>query len=269
MSDLNLALVCDEENLVSDSELANVAAAIQLQLDGDLMRIWNKHGSITWYPPKHVPDTFAAIVICRSLEDNRLSGFHSMDSDLPYANVLLEKNWSVSASHEAIEMVLDSTGNEFIEGPSLTNPQETVHYLKEICDPCGAKTCLVPGFNVPLADFCSPSYFTDPYGAIGSYSCALNPLNTPRSISMGGYLTWRDSDGQWWQQTRFGSLSMPTRIDLPRFGNSFRESVDHLTFARRAALQKSGKIHKNCYRVKSRWQKIARHSKRILKSLDG
>lgn len=228
MSDLDIALI-SKTNRASLGRISLVAAAIQQQLDGEFFDAWKKHGSINPFSERQPPPgDYAVIQIVNALDDPRLGGFHTTCSGVPFARVAFAENseWTIDASHEALEMVLDPKGEAFIPGISPLADQGRVQFLLEVCDPCGRKGYLID--DVKVADFHLPQYFDD-FESPGTFYSHNENLVRPRQILDGGYLTWRDGNGQFWQQNRFAGLSDPEKIDPPQIGGSIRERVDFLT----------------------------------------
>src|SRR5207244_12011882 len=56
----------------------------------------------------------------------------------PYALVLYTQSWSLTASHETLEMLADPWGSRLVGGSSIQAGQGRVRYLIEVCDPCEA-----------------------------------------------------------------------------------------------------------------------------------
>ena len=56
----------------------------------------------------------------------------------PYALVLWDSGWSLTASHEGLEMLADPSGRRFRRGLSPKAGQGQVQFLVEACDPCEA-----------------------------------------------------------------------------------------------------------------------------------
>jgi hypothetical protein len=107
----------------------------------------------------------------------------------PFALVAANDTWSVTLSHETLEMITDPFGNRLIAAAHPFDPTRRVRYLLEICDPCQAVWYPVNG--VPVSDFYCPRYFDpvlpdrDRYSFTGSIERTLQILE-------GGYLSWVD-----------------------------------------------------------------------------
>jgi hypothetical protein len=224
---------------VTFADLLPVVAAIQRQLDEHLLPEWSAHGSITaWDNPNTVPKDYAPIFVCDTITgaDPRLAGFHTTKDQRPYANVLynLSGDWTIDVSHEALEIVLDPLGQTMQKGPSPDPTQGQVDFLLEICDPCGRGSFYWID-DVRVADFYRKNYF-DTTSTPGTFYSKNEKLDSPFQILSGGYLTWRDSTGQWWEQDFFNTLQPPTRITPPNIGASLREQIDMATAHKRFAF---------------------------------
>ena len=78
--------------------------------------------------------------------------------------------WSLTASHECLEMLTNPLGDRVIVGPSPAAPDHQVELLVEICDPVQAPAFGYRIGNVLVSDFVTPSYFDFPPGFVSRYS---------------------------------------------------------------------------------------------------
>jgi hypothetical protein len=116
--------------------------------------------------------------------------------------------WTVSLSHECIEMVIDPDMHQTIQGPAPDGGDEPVDYLLEICDPCQSGTYAYPysvdGRDDPiwLSDFVLPEYFQK--GSQSSRFSFNGSVTRPFQILPHGCLTWGDprTKGLWQQWGR-------------------------------------------------------------------
>ena len=63
-------------------------------------------------------------------------GVHYDEAGQPHAYVEWSDSWSISASHECLEMLVDPWGNRLCTAHSRDVVDEQVQYLVEVCDPC-------------------------------------------------------------------------------------------------------------------------------------
>jgi hypothetical protein len=67
------------------------------------------------------------------------------------------ENWTVTLSHEALELIADPEANLYVRGPHPTEPHN-VFYWYEMCDPVQAETYTID--SVEVSNFVLPLYFT-------------------------------------------------------------------------------------------------------------
>jgi hypothetical protein len=231
----HLALVSESAS-VGLPELTTVSAALQKQVTRDLSQYWDLQGTVDAFasldavPPGYWP------IIVRDDIGQDASGVHCDDTGQPMALVTADLDWSVSASHEALEMLVDPFGNRTIAGQSVTPDQGRVEYLVEVSDPVSAKWYQVNG--VKVSDFYTNRFF-DPVQAAGVQYSFMGSLTGPRQILFDGYLTWFEPvGGEWWQQAWFaGSQPMVRNLGpLQKNTCGMRPIIDRLTKRHRRSV---------------------------------
>src|SRR5215471_10194555 len=92
-------------------------------------------------------------------------GYHARNfSGIPYGFVFTElsrelgESWTVTLSHEALEMIGDPQTNLLIAGPHPTHPNLEVFHYFEMCDAVQDDTYEIDG--VEVSNFLLPLYFT-------------------------------------------------------------------------------------------------------------
>src|SRR5258708_2496108 len=136
---MQLALVGDSPTL-GVSELTTVAAALQKQLARDLVRFWDVNATLIPVTALEDVPVGAWPIIVRDDIDNEAAGVHCDSNGQPMALVTFDQHWSVTASHEMLEMVVDPFGSRTVAGQSLAPNQGRVEYLVEVADPIGGST---------------------------------------------------------------------------------------------------------------------------------
>jgi hypothetical protein len=227
MSLIHLALVV-ETRRVRKGEIKEVAAAVQRQLSRDFASVWAVDATIDpFLSLDDVPPGYWPILVRDDFPGMGIIGIHLDKRHQPFALVKLNPTWSLTVSHEALEMVADPWGNRLVPGGSPMRGQGLVEFLVEVCDPVGgvAHAYTINGYLV--SDFYTPHFF-DPVPSSVRYSFT-GRLQRPRAILPGGYLSWREPTSQeWWQwdwinrpQPQFSGLGR-----LPDEGLPFREQID-------------------------------------------
>jgi hypothetical protein len=158
------------------------------------------------------------------------AGIHLDRDGQPFALVEMSDSWSLTASHEVLEMLADPFGNRLVAGKGIKQGQPRVEYLVEVCDPSEAAEFGYTVNGILVSDFYTPRYF-DPVKASGVRYSFTGAIKKPREVLKGGYLSWRDpKTGHWWQQNWFGTKK--TYTDLGVFSTvqgSLRSMIDQRT----------------------------------------
>ena len=227
-----VALVSEASNPpVSSEELTEVSAAIQKQVARDLAQHWAVEATVDPFSDlAHVPPGYWPVVIRDDIGRDE-AGIHCDENQQPFALVTSGPGWSVVASHEILEMLVDPFGNRLVAGDSMEPGQGRVEYLVEVADPVGATRYTCNG--IPVADFITPQYFDPVGGGAGVYSFT-QAVTTPRDVLRGGYLTWHDPIADEWWQRHWFDTNQPSPVNrklgaLPRGDCTLRAMIDNQT----------------------------------------
>lgn len=211
-------------------ELTQIAAALQKQAARDFGPIWNVHATVDAFARlEDVPVGYWPVIVAGDINAPGASGVHLDRDGQPFALVQFAQGWSLTASHECLEMLADPFGNRLAAGQSLKKDQGRVEYLVEVCDPCEAIDYAYTVNAVLVSDFYTPHFF-DPNGSAGVRYCYSGAITAPRQVLPGGYLSWHDPvSDQWWQLTYFGKRKFRKLTGMANLSGSLRERVDMLT----------------------------------------
>ncbi len=224
-----VAIVPDDTD-IEMAEILRVTSALQKQVTRDFAPIWEVHATVDGFASlEQVPLGYWPVTIMRDVEG--AAGFHTDKNGQPFAVVEAGDSWSLTASHEVLEMLADPFGNRLIAGPSPKPGQGRVEFLVEVCDPPEDTDFAYTVNDVLVSDFYTPRYF-DPVRNDGVRYSFSNAISEPRQVLRGGYLSWHDSvSDHWFQQTFFGGAEPRTRDlgVLAREDRSLREIIDELT----------------------------------------
>src|SRR5262245_53403794 len=136
---LNQIALVSQTNRVTLAQLALVSAALQKQVARDLKPVWEIDASVDAFERlQDVPLGYWPIIIRDDISFNA-QGIHLNRTDgQPFALVAFSNNWSLTTSHECLEMLVDPSGNRIAAGDSVKPGQGRVNYLVEVCDPSEA-----------------------------------------------------------------------------------------------------------------------------------
>jgi hypothetical protein len=243
----HVALV-SESNRAKMSDLLLVSAALQKQASRDLAPIWEISATVDAFAKlEDVPDGYWPMVIKDNIGFNA-AGIHKDKDGQPFALISAADSldqWSLTASHEMCEMLVDPSGDRQATGDSPKDGQGRVSFLVEVCDPSEAADFAYSSNGILVSDFYTPNYF-DPVTASGVRYSFSGAITRPRDVLRGGYLSWKDAvSGHWWQKIWFDG-GEPTFRDIgpadARSG-SMRMFIDRLTGQRTAQAIDRGRVN--------------------------
>ena len=265
---LQLALV-PEGVTISHSQLTRVASALSKQVARDFGPIWKVDATIDAFARlDDVPGDYWPIIVTSDVQG--AAGFHDDEHGQPFALVEFGPDWSLTASHECLEMLADPFGRRLRAGNTLDQalklglPQRRVRYLVEVCDPSEAGTFGYSVNGVMVSDFYTPDFF-DPVGVSSVRYSFTGAIKAPRTVLKDGYISWHDPITNHWMQLRMFrdelSKKVPHVVDLSTQtalgalldeGMSVRSAVDRVTTTAR-------RVQKSAQPVTKIANRMARH----------
>jgi hypothetical protein len=171
-------------------------------------------------------------------------GYHDQNNrGIPYGFIFTElsaklgENWTVTLSHEALELIADPEANLLVQGPHPEKPKVTVFHWYEMCDAVQAETYKID--NVDVSNFVLPLYFTggDELGGRNDFLSRPHNGQTLKSFSInpGGYVGFFNpqtgksdtfamkNDRQAQERLKYKSKTDTARIFRHQFLTSSRE----------------------------------------------
>jgi len=205
MLTMNLALVSEVDGH-DPSDVAMVAAALQKQATRDFGPVWDVQATVDAFPTlEDVPVGYWPMIVKDDIGQPGAAGIHLDKDGQPFALITMSDSWSLTASHEMLEMLADPFGNRVIAGRSPKRGQGRVEFLVEVCDPSEAAEFGYTSNDVLVSDFYTPHFF-DPVQSPATRYSFTSAIKKPRTILRGGYISWHHPPSDhWWQQTWFGS----------------------------------------------------------------
>jgi hypothetical protein len=158
---------------LADQALLQAIRAINRQLNEDFAPYWGFGAQLRLEGKTGQKKNFDsadmrgdAILYVRALARIRdAEGFHEEHySGIPYGFVFLElskalkEEWSVTLSHEAMELIADPEANLLVQGPHPADRRRQVFHWYEMCDAVQSETYRIDGIRV--SNFLLPLYFT-------------------------------------------------------------------------------------------------------------
>jgi hypothetical protein len=227
----HVALVSEVGAEISASELARVTAALQKQVIRDMLPIWHVVATVNHFPSlDDVPIGYWPVIIRDDIGFQGAAGIHLDEDGQPFSLVQMSAGWSLTASHEVLEMLCDPFGNRVVASDSIKPGQGRVEYLVEVCDPSEAEPFSYRVNGQVVSDFYTPRFF-DPLASPGTRYSFTNAIKAPRSVLRGGYLSWHDPATNHWFQATWFSGTKPVFRDLGVLtgAKSIRDAINAVT----------------------------------------
>jgi hypothetical protein len=209
---MNISIVNHTGGTVTDEELQKVIRAINQQIALDLYPYWGMsatlrlEGRSAAQPDQAQPADLrgdAVIYLWNQADVDGAIGYHFQNaSGIPFGFVFTEisreigEPWSVTLSHEALELIGDPETNLLVMGPHPVDDRDVFRWF-EMCDAVQAEKYEIDG--VVVSNFLLPLYFTgtrdtDEIGARNDLLGQAYDGQTLRSfqINPGGYIGFFD-----------------------------------------------------------------------------
>jgi hypothetical protein len=192
--------IVSQTTRVTFEQLGPAVAALQRQVARDFGPIWGMQATVDGFPTlDDVPVGYWQIIIMDDIPFHA-AGIHLNErSGQPFALVRYSEEWTLTTSHECLEMLADPNGNRLVPGDSAKPDQGRVEYLVEVCDPSESATYAYSVNGFLVSDFYTPQFF-DPKESSGVRYSFTGAITRPRQVLDGGYISWREPiSGHLWQ----------------------------------------------------------------------
>ncbi len=213
---MNISVVNHTNGKVSDEELQCVIRAINRQIREDFEPHWSISGSLRLEGRSmNEPDSVdladmrgdAIIYLWDKTDVEDASGYHERNNrGVPFGFVFtsiaekIGEHWSITLSHEALELLADPETNLLVMGPHPSGKGDVFHWF-EMCDAVQDEHYTIDG--VEVSNFVLPLYFTgtrrtDEKGARNDFLGRVHRKRTLKSfgINPGGYIGFYDPNDQ-------------------------------------------------------------------------
>ena len=166
--------VVNRSGSISDEDLQGVVRAINRQITEDFEPYWSfgaklrLEGTVGKKPDvESLADLRgdAIIYLWDKVDVENALGYHDTNAfGIPYGFVFTElskklgESWSVTLSHEVLELLADAQANLLVQGPHPEKPALEVFHWFEMCDAVQSQTYEIDGIEV--SNFVLPLYFT-------------------------------------------------------------------------------------------------------------
>lgn len=229
----NLALVSDTTKLTA-ADLTKVGSALQKQATRDFGPLWGIEATVSPFARlEDVPIDYWPIIVRDDIGVSGAAGVHEDKNGQPFSLVQYSTDWSLTASHEMLEMLADPFGKRLVAGKAPAGAPKAasgrVNFLVEVGDPSESAEFGYTVNGVLVSDFYTPHFF-DPVRSAVRYSFT-DAIKSPRTILRGGYLSWVvPATNEWFQIVWFGTPQPHFRsLGILKGKGSLRSQIDALT----------------------------------------
>jgi len=159
---------------LSDAEVHDAIRAVNRQVSEDFAPYWGFGGTLRLEGrakrAKRIVSQSdmrgdAVLYIWDGEDEGGAEGYHDLAfRGIPYGIVFLgvsdklDESWTVTLSHEALELIADPEANLLVRGPHPNQPRRQVFFWFEMCDAVQTETYNID--SIPVSNFLLPLYFT-------------------------------------------------------------------------------------------------------------
>jgi hypothetical protein len=202
--------IVNRSKTLTDEDILNALRAINRQIKEDFEPYWSFGATLRLEGvvgkktdkatlPEMRGD--AIIYLSDKADVDGVFGYHEANfRGIPYGFVFtelckkLKESWTVTLSHEALELIGDAQGNLLVQGPHPKNAHQEVFHWFEMCDAVQLQTYVIDG--VEVSNFVLPLYFT-PGEQQGGRNDFLGRLTKGKGLNSfgvnpGGYIGFYD-----------------------------------------------------------------------------
>lgn len=205
-------LIINESTTLTETEVEVAIPALQRQITEHFEPAWGFGADLrlTDSPPADASGCWWLVIADDSDQANAL-GYHDLtDQHLPISMVFartalqLGASWTVTASHELLEMLADPGIN--LTAFDLTSFEQTQNpvgrlYAYEVCDPCQADADGYEIDGVLVSDFVYPAWFEPFWPESSTRFDQSGLISAPLALRPSGFISVYDlTSGTGWHQ---------------------------------------------------------------------
>lgn len=216
MAYIKMAVINASTVVTDETQVKKVVAALQTQVSRDFAPVWGIDADLRYVPKggKPKPGEWWLVILDDSDQAGAL-GYHDVTRQgLPVGKVFAKtdqvygEQWSVTASHELLEMLADP-------GINLTVFEEGAAggrmYAYEVCDACEAEAFAYRIDGVLVSDFVYPAWF-ESFQQPGAQFDHAKKISQPFQLLKGGYIgVYNLTGGGGWTQIQADKVNFRAR----------------------------------------------------------
>jgi hypothetical protein len=205
--------IINNSTVLTDAQVQTIVDPLQYQITVHFVPLWGRYAKVKFIPKGQVPPPGSWwLTIFDTSDQAGALGYHDLTPEgLPLGKVFAKSDmdngysWTVTVSHEALEML----GDPFINIVAL-DESNTRAYAYEACDACEADNLGYKVGGVLLSDFVTPQWFIPSLTAANAKFDFMGHIKAPLTLLPGGYIGYFDyTSTAGWQQLN-ADLKSPT-----------------------------------------------------------
>ncbi len=222
---LPVIAITNESTVLSDSEVQSIIPALQHQVSSDFYAYWEQDCSLTFLPKgQPLIKGWWQIAVLDDPDQAGALGYHELSAvGTPLGKIFAKldlqagQSWSVTISHELLEMLIDPYICTAAQGP------DGKFYAYEVCDACEADNLAYHIGSVLVSDFVTPKWF-QPADSADCYDF-LEHLTASLQLAPGGYIGVFDPKSGGWTQLTDDRLVTAMQQTAPVGSRRTRRSI--------------------------------------------
>jgi len=202
--------VYNQSSILGDKDVDKACQAIDKQVKNHVFNAWGLTANVVFFPnTTPLPDGAWRVLILDNSDVAQALGYHDFTpAGMPEGKVFAISdqaaglNWTVTLSHEVLEMVVDPDIVRCAFDDSASRL-----WAYEVCDACesdsdGYIITVGDPVDIVVSDFVFPAYF-EPFNNHGPYD-QMNKIAKPFQVLPGGYMSILDVSSSLGWQSIFG-----------------------------------------------------------------
>ena len=219
---LPVIAITNVSTCLSDGQVEAVIPALQRQVSLDFKAYWEVECELTFLPKeKPLTEGWWQISVTDNPDQAGALGYHELTSrGTPLGKVFAALDlqsggsWTVTLSHELLEMLADPWINWCAQGP------DGKIYALEVCDAVEADNLGYKIGEVLVSDFITPSWFEPTRTNRVDFK---RRISKPLQLASGGYISVLDVGGRWVQMAAQDASAVPIPSGSRRQRRSMRK----------------------------------------------
>lgn len=208
MANIQLSVI-NSSTVLTDDQVSAAVPDFQTQVHSHFASAWGVDADLSFVPTGQNPAAGSWwLVILDNSDQAGALGYHDYSSEgLPIGKVFAGSDmqygyqWTVTASHELLEMLGDPDINLAAAAPDLGQGNPTQFYAYEVCDACEADQLGYKVNSTLVSDFVFPAWFESFRQPNSTQFDYQKQITQPFQLLAGGYIGVLNlTGGEGWTQ---------------------------------------------------------------------